>query len=81
MSISLVHENFSILFVCVYGVCVCTRLRVYVSLYICASVQCPKDNPQCHSTGTFPTVFESGSLSGLELAEKAELPGRQIPRI
>lgn len=55
-----------------FYLCVCTSFCVYVGLYICASVRCPKDNLQCHSTGTFPIVSESGSLSGLELTEKAE---------
>lgn len=57
--------------------CVC----VGGSLYICATVRCPKGTLQCHSTGTLPIVFESGSLSGLELTGKPELPCRQIPRI
>lgn len=53
-------------------VCMCTHFCVYISLYICASVWCPKGNLQCHSIVTFPIVSESGSLSGLELTEKAE---------
>lgn len=59
---------FSFLSVCVHiYACMCV-------VHICARVWSPEGHLQCHSTGTVPLAFETGSLSGPQLTEKVELP-------
>lgn len=80
--------------VCVYvctivQVCVCAcrcvfvheSVYVYVGVCVYVCVQAREDNVGYYCSGTVHSVFEKGSLIGLELARQARLAGQGAPGI